>query len=146
GLGAPCDRDHRCARCPRTHRRDRGGGCAASIPCQGRCRALPVDLRDGDPAPQARLVGGGPHRSYGDLSMPFVKRDPSGRVVAVSEQETADIREWIEADAPSLADYVRTLAPRPPAQTRQALEHSDLGLIRVIEDLIDTLLAKDVIR
>lgn len=78
--------------------------------------------------------------------MPFVKRDPSGRVVAVSEQATADIREWIEAEAPSLADYIRTLAPRPPAQTRQALEHSDLGLIRVIEDLIDTLLAKDVIR
>ena len=78
--------------------------------------------------------------------MPFVKRDSSGRVVAVGEQETAEIREWIEADDPALAAYVRTLAPRPPEETRQALEHSDLGLIRVIEDLIDTLLAKDVIR
>jgi hypothetical protein len=78
--------------------------------------------------------------------MPFVKRDPSGRVVAASEQETADIRDWIEAEDPALGAYVNTLVPRPPEQTRQALEHSDLGLIRVIEDLIDTLLAKDVIR
>lgn len=78
--------------------------------------------------------------------MPFVKRDSSGRVVAVSEQETADIREWIDADEPALAAYLRMLAPRPPADTRQALEDSDLGLIRVMEDLIDTLLAKDVIR
>lgn len=78
--------------------------------------------------------------------MPFVKRDSSGRVVAVSEQETADIRDWIDADDPALEAYARALAPRPSAQTRQALEHSDLGLIRVIEDLVDTLLAKDVIR
>jgi len=78
--------------------------------------------------------------------MPFVKRDSSGSVVAVGEQETADVREWVEADDPALAAYVRTLAPRPPAETRQALERSDLGLIRVIEDLIDTLLAKDIIR
>ena len=33
----------------------------------------------------------------------------------------------------------------PPPEPLVALQQSDLGLIRVLEDLIDTLLAKDVI-
>lgn len=77
--------------------------------------------------------------------MPFVRRDGAGAVVSVSEQETAEIREWVGADDPGLGAYVSQFVGPAPEGVRQALEHTDLGLIRVIEDLIDTLLEKDVI-
>lgn len=79
--------------------------------------------------------------------MPFVERDSSGKIVAARAAPTAASNEWVDAGHPDLAALTgsTTDASRPDS-VRAALEHSDQGLIRVLEDLIDTLLAKDVIR
>ncbi|QDF95796.1 hypothetical protein CJ010_04145 [Azoarcus sp. DD4] len=79
--------------------------------------------------------------------MPFVERDPSGEIVAVAAVATATATEWLDAADPAVAAFTRRVAPAPaPNEALAALVSSDLGLVRVLEDLIDTLLAKDVIR
>lgn len=79
--------------------------------------------------------------------MPYVERDPSGNIVAVAVAATPAAAEWLDAADPALAAFTRRVAAVPAAsEALSALESTDLGLIRVLEDLIDTLLAKDVIR
>lgn len=80
--------------------------------------------------------------------MPFVERDPSGEIVAVAAVATATATEWLDAADPAVVAFTRrVVAPAPaPNEALAALVSSDLGLVRVLEDLIDTLLAKDVIR
>ncbi|CAL93268.1 hypothetical protein [Azoarcus olearius] len=77
--------------------------------------------------------------------MPFVERDASGNITAVALEQSAAAREWLEPGDPAVAAFARRLGSHP-GEALAALESSDIGLIRVIEDLIDTLLAKDVIR
>lgn len=74
--------------------------------------------------------------------MPYVARDASGKIVAVAAQASAVVAEHIEAGATELQAYLSQLAPEAASD----LAHSDQGLIRVVEDLIDTLIDKDLIR
>lgn len=78
--------------------------------------------------------------------MPFVERDTSGKIVAARVAPTATATEWVEAGDPGLAALTGVTEAGRQESVLAALESSDLGLIRVLEDLIDTLLAKDVIR
>ncbi|MCV2217395.1 hypothetical protein [Thauera sp. Sel9] len=75
--------------------------------------------------------------------MPYVERNSSGKIIAARLTPSASALEWVDAGNPELA----ALTGKPiPEDTRASLEYTDQGLIRVLEDLIDTLLAKDVIR
>ncbi|WP_418647288.1 hypothetical protein ACNQFN_19200 [Thauera butanivorans] len=79
--------------------------------------------------------------------MPFVERDSSGKIIAARLAASATAGEWVEPGSPELGALTASITDKPaPEQVRVSLEHSDQGLIRVLEDLIDTLLAKDVIR
>lgn len=72
--------------------------------------------------------------------MRYVQRDGAGRVVAVSLVWDADHPEAVEEDAPELIAFGQALAG--PGH----LAGSDLRLVRVLEDLIDLLIDKEVIR
>lgn len=74
--------------------------------------------------------------------MPYVTRDAAGRIVAVSVNATGTASEEIGAGAPELTSFLAQLAPEATGD----LADTDLGLIRVVEDLIDTLIDKDLIR
>jgi hypothetical protein len=72
--------------------------------------------------------------------MPYVKRDDQGRITAVN-LEPAEGLEDVPPNSPELLDFM----------TRMGLEHStlqqsDMRLVRVLEDLIDLLIDRDVIR
>lgn len=70
--------------------------------------------------------------------MPYIKRDNDNNIVAVSEQAMPGF----EAVAPGdeeLAQFLTTLNPQ------SALDQTDLGFIRVVEDVIELLIAKQVI-
>jgi hypothetical protein len=72
--------------------------------------------------------------------MPYVKRDDQGRITAVN-LEPAEGLEDVPSNSPELLDFM----------TRMGLEHStlqqsDMRLVRVLEDLIDLLIDRDVIR
>ncbi len=72
--------------------------------------------------------------------MPYIRRDTQGRIVAVELEAGAGLEE-IPAGTAELADFVRRMGGEP-----SSLEQSDMRLVRVLEDLIDLLIDRDVIR
>ena len=74
--------------------------------------------------------------------MPFVSRNASGQIVAVAAEASATANEAIDASSAELQAFLSQFAPTGG----QDLARSDLGLIRVVEDLIETLMDKSVLR
>ena len=72
--------------------------------------------------------------------MPFVSRDDSGRISAVSLDAEPGF-EACERDDPQLVSFLRGLQG-----SGGGFEQSDMRLVRVLEDLIDLLIARDVVR
>ena len=70
-----------------------------------------------------------------------VRRDAAGRIVAASAEPLGEGWEPIAAGAPELAAFTAGLA-----SPSDGLEASDLGLVRVLEDVIDLLVERGVIR
>ncbi len=73
--------------------------------------------------------------------MPYIKRDAQGAVLAVSL--TQETEEWIEVpvDFPALVSFNKSLS-----DAESPFASSDLAMARVLEDLIDLLVDKSVIR
>lgn len=76
--------------------------------------------------------------------MPFVKRDAEGRIAAVFHEASEPGLQQVAADDPALGEFLKS-ANVSPAQ-RQQWQESDLALARVLEDLIDLLIEKNVVR
>ena len=72
--------------------------------------------------------------------MPFVKRNADGLVIAVSQAPGADYSEELASDDPALAVFFTGITSRA-----SSLEASDQDLIRVLEDVVDLLIAKGLI-
>jgi len=72
--------------------------------------------------------------------MPYVRKDDSGRITAVS-MEALEGFEQVPSDAAELAEFEQQLI-----DTRARLEESDLDVIRVLDDLITVLVDKNLIR
>lgn len=73
-------------------------------------------------------------------TMPYVKRDAQGLVVHAALQPGEGLTA-IASDAPELQDFMRSMGLE-----HNPLEQSDMRLVRVLEDLIDLLIARDLIR
>ena len=74
--------------------------------------------------------------------MPYVMRNAEGRIIAVLSEEVEGA-EFIEANDKELGQFLSQETPEKRAQ-RELME-SDMGLIRVIEDLINVLIERGVI-
>jgi hypothetical protein len=74
--------------------------------------------------------------------MPYVGRDEDGNIIAVSTNSSPLATELMSEDSVELHSYLAQSSP--PAV--DALARSDQDLIRVVEDIIDTLIEKNVIR
>lgn len=77
--------------------------------------------------------------------MPYVIRDSSGKIVQVIEEVAGATYETLPEDSPELQEYYegRELGPHT---LRMQLVQSDQGMARLVEDLIDILIAKHVIQ
>ena len=71
--------------------------------------------------------------------MPYVKRNATGEIVAVSNFEDAEHCHEVDGEDPALRLFLHRLSSTP------GLADTDLQLVRVLEDLIDTLILKNVI-
>lgn len=71
----------------------------------------------------------------------YVHRDEGGEIVSVSRVPSKDHAERCPAAQADVVTFLRRLTPN-----KAALLESDLSLVRVIEDLIDVLIRKDVLR
>jgi hypothetical protein len=72
--------------------------------------------------------------------MPYVKRDAQGRIIAAT-LEAGEGMTAVPCGAPELQDFMRQMG-----MEHGSLAQSDMRLVRVLEDLIDLLISRDVIR
>lgn len=74
--------------------------------------------------------------------MPYVMRNAEGHIIAVLSEE-AEGSELVASNDPGLGKFLSQDSPEQRAQ--KELMESDLGLIRVIEDLINVLIERGAI-
>ena len=72
--------------------------------------------------------------------MPYVTRDKQGHITAVNLEPGVG-REEVPSSSPELLEFVRSAGLE-----QSTLQQSDMRLVRVLEDLIDLLIDRDVIR
>jgi hypothetical protein len=72
--------------------------------------------------------------------MPYIKRNQKGAIIAVTVESSDGAVEWLDATDHELAAFLNTLAPTDD------FSRSDQDLIRVIEDIVNTLIDKNLIR
>lgn len=75
--------------------------------------------------------------------MAYVRRDPQGHIIAVFDTPQADASEFMSPNAPELLIFLGQSNDANAART--LLSSSDQALIRVLEDLVNTLIDKGVI-
>jgi hypothetical protein len=74
--------------------------------------------------------------------MPFVKRDATGRIVALYRERSDEAPEFLSSGHPEIAEFAD---PEAGTGERRTMLQSDLEMIRVYEDLIDILISKRVV-
>jgi hypothetical protein len=72
--------------------------------------------------------------------MPYIKRDETGRICLVNLEPGEGLLE-VPAHSPEMLEFMKGMGIE-----HSSLEQSDMRLVRVLEDLIDLLIARDVIR
>lgn len=73
--------------------------------------------------------------------MVYIKRDTDGHICAVYSQETKGVTEQIDIDHPEFVDFLM----RCDSDLHLKFLQSDLQLIRVLEDVINILMDKNII-
>lgn len=73
--------------------------------------------------------------------MPYIKRGTQGEIVAVSQESGDGFMAASEADEGQVNDFLMQLHAE-----QQGLGETDIGFIRVLEDVIDLLISKNIIR
>lgn len=76
--------------------------------------------------------------------MPYIQRDNAGQISAVSVEQTGTIAEYIELDSPELIAYLSQCGAA--FDFNGALAESDQALIRVVDDLVNVLVEKNLMR
>ncbi len=75
--------------------------------------------------------------------MLYVRRDANGGIAAVATSRQLDFPETLAADDPDLLAFLQGAGS---GVTAEALARTDLGLVRVVEDLVTALVERGVIR
>jgi hypothetical protein len=81
--------------------------------------------------------------SAGAIRMAYVKRDEQGSIIAVFDSSKPGAEEYLSVNSEELIAFLKQSGNADNA--RGALSASDMTLIRVLEDLINTLIDKEVI-
>lgn len=74
--------------------------------------------------------------------MPYVKRNQQGKVVQLMDEPTNDASEWLELNDFDVVGFLRL--PANKVELKKSLAISDGAMARVVEDLIDILMEKQV--
>jgi hypothetical protein len=78
--------------------------------------------------------------------MPYVIRDADGKIVQVFDQPVSGSSEQVSADSEDYKRYVDEHAAHSAEELRRQLAASDIGMARLVEDLVDVLINKGVIK
>jgi hypothetical protein len=72
--------------------------------------------------------------------MPFVRRSATGQIESLHRHQGEEAREFLAEDHPDVLAFLGVAPPR-----REDFDRLDADFVRVIEDVIDTLIIKNVI-
>lgn len=78
--------------------------------------------------------------------MPYVIRDADGKIVQVFDQPVTGRSEQISADSEDYRRYIDEHAAHTAEELRNQLAASDIGMARLVEDMVDVLINKGVIK
>jgi hypothetical protein len=78
--------------------------------------------------------------------MPFVIRDAEGKIVQVFDQPVTGAAEQMAPDSSELQQFQSEHTAHTVEALRRQLAETDLGMARLVEDLIDVLINKSVIK
>jgi len=74
--------------------------------------------------------------------MPYIERNSKGEIIGMFQTQDNDKYQWLEVTHPEILDYVAEI--EKTTQARQALTTTDTEMVRVVEDLIDLLMEKQI--
>lgn len=77
--------------------------------------------------------------------MAYVKRDEQGQIIAVFDTPESGVDEYLSIESEELIAFLTQSENADAEDARTALMTSDMALVRVLEDLINTLIDKEVI-
>jgi hypothetical protein len=72
--------------------------------------------------------------------MPYVRRNARGELISLHRQAEADTPEYLNDDHPDVQAFIGR-----PASSSENFARLDADFVRVLEDVIDTLVAKNLI-
>ena len=78
--------------------------------------------------------------------MPYVIRDAAGKISGIFEHAEVGVGEELAANDPEVTRFLVEQGLSTPDSARQVLQSSDLKMIRLVDDLIDLMIEKDVIK
>lgn len=78
-----------------------------------------------------------------NFPMPYVQRDETGNIISLSDKRDNDSSEFLPLNHPEILVFLHKGDISDPG--RFALSFSDNELVRVIEDLVDLLIRKQII-
>lgn len=76
--------------------------------------------------------------------MPYISRNDQGVIVELHNNPTHENDLWLDVNHPEVVDFLHKNQSTKQALAKLALSTSDDDMIRVIEDIIDLLVAKQV--
>lgn len=75
--------------------------------------------------------------------MAYINRNTSGEIIAIFETSQTDGQEYVSIDNIELIEFIKRAASQNEAKS--VLSTSDVELVRVLEDLINTLIDKNIL-
>lgn len=77
--------------------------------------------------------------------MPYVERDAAGQIIAVFAESNSPASEWVDIGSAELRGFINNLGGDSLPDALGKLHESDQSMIRVVEDLVDTLISQNLI-
>lgn len=77
--------------------------------------------------------------------MPYIKRNDQNKIIAISATQTELCEEFTSHNNTEVLAFIAQLSDGEEKEIKEQFIEADLDFIRVMEDLIDTLISKNVI-
>lgn len=74
--------------------------------------------------------------------MPYVSRDSNGRINGIGDRPAQHAKEFLPNDNPEVVKYLRGASPD---SMRNRLSATDLEMSRILEDLVDVLVSRNIL-
>jgi len=74
--------------------------------------------------------------------MPYITRNNNGEIVEIHNSPDKEHAIWIDPSNPEVLDFIKRIETSEKA--RQALSSTDYEMVRVVEDLIDMLMERQI--